>query len=160
MVRNKLSFAEMKVQKILLDEENSVSLVFLANIDDEDQIFPIVTGIGKANNILQIIKNIPFSRPLTYDLLDTIITKLEGTVSCVIIDKVKNDDVVATVHLKRQEKEISIESQACDAIAVALKAKIPIYTTKDLLVRYSEIMEGINEGNDQGFYDWLDKLNS
>ena len=160
MVRDRLSLAEMKVQKILLEKENDVSLIFLANIDDEDQIFPIVTGIGRANNILQIIKNIPFSRPLTHDLLDTIITKLEGTVSCVIIDKVENDDVVATVHLKRQEKEISIESQACDAIAVALKAKIPIYTTKDLLVRYSEIIEEINENDDREFYEWLDRLNS
>jgi bifunctional DNase/RNase len=160
MKKDRLSLAEMKVQKILLDKENNVSLVFLANIDDEDQIFPIVTGIGRANSILQIIKNIPFSRPLTHDLLNTIITKLEGTVSYVIIDKIENDDVVATVYLKRQEKEISIESQACDAIAVALKAKIPIYTTKNLLVRYSEIAKGINEGNAQGFYDWLERLNS
>ena len=160
MVRDRLSLAEMKVQKILLDKENDVSLIFLANLDDEDQIFPIVAGIERANSILQIIKNIPFSRPLTHDLLNTIITTLEGTVSHVIIDKIENDDVVATVHLKRRGKEISVESQACDAIAVALKAKIPIYTTKDLLVRYSEIMEGINEGNDQGFYDWLDKLNT
>ena len=160
MRKDRLSLAEMKVQKILLDKENNVSLVFLANIDDEDQIFPIVTGIGRANSILQIIKNIPFSRPLTHDLLNTIITKLEGTVSYVIIDKIANDDVVATVYLKRQEKEISIESQACDAIAVALKAKIPIYTAKNLLVRYSEIIEGIGKGNDGGFYDWLDRLNS
>lgn len=160
MKKDRLSLAEMKVQKILLDKENNVSLVFLANIDDEDQIFPIVTGIGRANSILQIIKNIPFPRPLTHDLLNTIITKLEATVSYVIIDKIENDDVVATVYLKRQEKEISIESQACDAIAVALKAKIPIYTTKNLLVRYSEIMEGIGKGTNRGFYDWLDRLNS
>lgn len=160
MVRDRISLAEMKVQKILLDKENNVSLVFLANVDDEDQIFPIVAGIDRANGILQIIKNIPTSRPLTPDLLNTIITKLEGTVSHVIIDKVEHDDVVATVHLKRREKEISVESQACDAIAVALRAKIPIYTTKDLLIRYSEIMEGIDKNNDWGFYDWLDRLNS
>jgi len=160
MVRDRLSLVEMKVQKVLLDKENSVSLIFLANKDDEDQIFPIVAGIGRANSILQIIKNIPFSRPLTHDLLNTIITKLEGTVSCVIIDKIENEDLVASVHLQRQEKEISIESQACDAIAVALKAKIPIYTSKDLLVRYSKIMEGIDEKNDRGFYDWLDRLNT
>ena len=69
----------------------------------------------------------------------------------------ENDDVVATVHLKRREKEISVESQACDAIAVALRAKIPIYTTKDLLIRYSEIMEGIDENNDGDFMTgWTD----
>jgi bifunctional DNase/RNase len=160
MKNDGLSLAEMTVHKILLDKDNNVSLVFLANVDDEDQIFPLVTGIGRAKNILHIIKNIPVSRPLTHDLLNTIITTLEGTVSCVIIEKVENDDVLATVHLKRREKEISIESQACDAIAVALKTKIPIYITKDLLVRYSEILEEINESSDQGFYHWLDKLNS
>ena len=60
MVRDRISLAEMKVQKILLDKENNVSLVFLANVDDEDQIFPIVAGIDRANGILQIIKNIPY----------------------------------------------------------------------------------------------------
>ena len=160
MGRDSLSLVEMKVQKILLDTKNNVSLVFLANVDDKDEIFPIVTGMDGANSILQIIKNIPFSRPLTHDLLSNIITTLEGTLTCVIIEKVDNDDVVATVHLKGQEKEISIESQACDAIAVALKAKIPIYTTTDLLMRYSEIMEGIYEHNNQGFYDWLDRLDT
>lgn len=160
MGKDKLSLVELKIQKILLDKEKNVSLIFLANVDDEDQIFPIVTGINRANSIIQIIKNIPFSRLVTHDLLNTIITTLEGTVSRVIIEKMENGDVLATVHLKRQKKEISIESQACDAIAVALKAKIPIYTTKNLLVRYSEILEGINERKDRSFYDWLDRLNS
>ena len=55
MGRDRLSLVEMKVQKILLEKENNVSLIFLASIDDEDQIFPIVAGIDRANSILQII---------------------------------------------------------------------------------------------------------
>ena len=160
MRRDRNSLVEMKVQKILFDKENNVSLVFLANVHDEEQVFPIVTGIGGTKNIIQIIQGTPFFRPLTHDLLNTIITTLEGTVSHVIIDKLDNDDVVATVHIKNKQKEISIESQASDAIAIALKAQTPIYTAKDLLIRNSEIQEGINEINDQEFYEWLNRLDS
>jgi bifunctional DNase/RNase len=160
MGKDSTSLVEMKIQKILFDEENSISLIFLANIYDEEQVFPIVTGICGTKNIIEIIKGTPFPRPLTHDLLNTIITTLEGTVSYVIIDKLGNDDVVATVHLKRQQKEISIESQACDAIAVALKSQTPIYITKDVLLRYSEIMDGINEINEQEFYEWLNTIDS
>ena len=160
MRRDKHSFVKMKVKKILFDKESNVSLVFLANVHDEEQVFPIVTGIGGKQNIIQIIKGIPFFRPLTHDLLNTIIMTLEGTVSHVIIDKLDNDDVVATVHIKTHHKEISVESQASDAIAIALKAKTPIYTAKDLLIRNSEIQEGIDEINDREFHEWLNRLDS
>ena len=119
-----------------------------------------MTGVGGAKSIMQIIQGTPYFRPLTHDLLNTIISTLEGTVSHVIIDKVENDDVVALVHLTRQQKEISIESQACDAITIALKAKVPIYITKGLLLRYSEIVEGINGRNDQEFFSWLNSIDS
>jgi bifunctional DNase/RNase len=160
MRRDKHSFVKMKVQKILLDKENNVSLIFLANVHDEEQVFPIVTGIGGTNNIIQIIQGTQFFRPMTHDLLNTIITTLEGTVSHVIIDKRDNDDVVATVHIETQHKEISVESQASDAIAVALKAQTPIYTAKDLLIRNSEIQEGIDQINDREFHEWLNRLDS
>jgi bifunctional DNase/RNase len=160
MKRDRHSLVEMKVQKILLDKENNVSLVFLANVHDEKQVFPIVTGIGGTKNIVQIIKGASFFRPLTHDLLNTIITTLKGKVSHVIIDKLENDDVVATVHLTRQQKEICVESQASDAIAIALKAHSPIYAAKELLMMYSEIQEEINEINDREFNKWLNKLDA
>jgi bifunctional DNase/RNase len=158
MEKDNTSLVEMKIQKILFDQENSISLIFLANIFDEEQVFPIVTGICGTKSIIEIIKGTPFPHPLTHDLLNNVITTLGGKVLHVMIDKLDNDDVVATVHLKRQEKEISIESQACDAIAVALKAQTPIYITKDVLMRYSEIMDEINEINEQDFCEWLSNI--
>lgn len=148
----------MKVHRILLDKEHTVSLVFLASVHDEKQVFPIVTGIGGTKNIIQIIQDTPFCRPLTHDLLDTIISALKGTVSHVIIDKLDNDDVVATVHLKKAQKEISIESQASDAIAIALKARTPIYIPRDLLIEYDEVVEGIRERANREFHEWLERL--
>ncbi len=63
MRRDRTSLVEMKVQKILFDKGNDVSLVFLANVHDEEQVFPIVTGIGGTKILSRL-----FREPHAFDL--------------------------------------------------------------------------------------------
>jgi len=145
----------------MIEKSSDVSLVFLENVKNEGQVFPILIGNFGAQAIIQIIQGVKCHRPLTHDLIKDIIHKLKGKIVDVVIDTIEEEDILATIHLISRGREIGIESRACDAIALALKSKAPIYTTKSLLSKVSDAMDKIEITNiDQEFSEWLDSIDS
>ncbi|MGB9876341.1 MAG: bifunctional nuclease family protein [bacterium] len=66
-------------------------------------------------------------RPLTHDLLKNIIDKLEVQVDKIVIDDLFHDTYYAKIYLIVDEKIVFVDSRPSDAIALALRAKAPIY---------------------------------
>jgi hypothetical protein len=145
----------MDVQSILLDGSSKISVILLANVMNDEQIFPIVTGLPAGEKIAGIIKNRRCISQLTHDLLMDIIQALQGKVEKVVIDKDSNEEVVSIIHLSRQSEKIFIEVQACDALTIALTSQAPMYARKSQLLTLSEILERIQRINDQRFLVWL-----
>jgi len=151
----------MRVQKIMIERSSNVSLVFLENVKNEEQVLPILIGNFGAQAIIQIVQRVKCHRPLTHDLIKNIIHKLKGEMKDVVIDNIGDEDILATIHIISGEREIAIESRACDAIALALKSNAPIYTTKILLSKVSDAMDKMKITSiDQEFMDWLDRIDS
>jgi bifunctional DNase/RNase len=152
---NNLPFASMEVQSVLLDGESEIAVILLANAINEEEIFPIVTGLYGGERIAGIIKKSQCLRPLTHDLLINIIHTLRGKVEKIVMDKDINEDVVSTIHIGRYAKKVLFEARACDALAIALTSHAPIYVRKSQLLTLSEILERIQHINDQKFLAWL-----
>ena len=94
---------------------------------------PIFVGEGEALSILVRLRQHPYSRPLTHDLLDTILRRLGGSIESVRIDSVKNNVFFATVSVRGSGGVFEVDSRASDAIAVALGNSAPIFVAKAVL---------------------------
>ena len=94
---------------------------------------PIFVGDGEALSILVRLRQHPYQRPLTHDLLDTILRRLGGSIESVRVDAVKNNVFFATILVRSQGKVFEVDSRASDAIALAVGNNAPIFVAKPVI---------------------------
>ena len=76
-----------------------------------------------------------FQRPLTHDLLDTIMRELGGKLVKIQVDDLKDNTFVGTVFVKHKQKVIPIDARPSDSIALAIGNRAPIFVAKKVLQR-------------------------
>jgi bifunctional DNase/RNase len=74
-----------------------------------------------------------FQRPLTHDLMVTIIEGLKAKVTRVVISELRDNTYYAHIFLERRKEIVSIDARPSDSIALALRTKSPIFITDRLL---------------------------
>ena len=125
---------EMKVMGIALDTRTGSPIVVL-NDKDNRRALPIWIGSAEASAIIRKIEDIPSSRPMTHDLFMEIADKTEFNITKIEINDVDDQTYFSSVFMYNEnlQKEISIDSRPSDAIAIALRANVPIYVTANVL---------------------------
>ena len=124
---------EMKVMGIALDTRTGTPIVVLNDIDNR-RALPIWIGSAEASSIIRKIENLPVTRPMTHDLIISIIKKVGYTVSKVEINDVEKETYYAKIVLEDKEgKTLEIDSRPSDAIAVAIRVDAPIFVTANVL---------------------------
>jgi len=134
---------QVKVRNIGLDSITGSPIVMLANINNEDEIFPIWIGVSEAEGIILKQSGVETPRPLTYDLVKNIIESLGGTVKSVAIIDKKDNAYIAEIIIEKDGEELRIDSRPSDAINIALRFDAPIYLEESVVqkVNIREIME-------------------
>lgn len=94
---------------------------------------PIVIGTPEAQSIAIVLENIPPPRPLTHDLIKTILDQFSIQLVEIFIYKFENGAFHSELLFKQGEKEIRIDSRTSDAVAIALRTGTPIYTTNEIM---------------------------
>lgn len=124
----------MKVMGIALDTRTGSPIVVLNDLDNR-RALPIWIGSVEASAIIRKIENIQSSRPLTHDLIIDIAKNTEYTITKVEINDVQEQTYYALIYMfnEKLNKELSIDSRPSDAIAIALRADVPIYVTDNVL---------------------------
>ncbi len=125
---------EMRVMGIALDTRTGSPIVVL-NDKENRKALPIWIGSAEASAIIRKIENIPSTRPLTHDLFIDIAKQTEFKITKVEINDVDDQTYFATVFMynEKLQKEVQIDSRPSDAIAIALRADVPIYVTVNVL---------------------------
>jgi bifunctional DNase/RNase len=124
---------EVKVAHLGLDRTTNTPVVILQEKEGE-RVLPIWIGPAEASAIAMELAGVKFARPLTHDLLKTIILGLGARLSRVIITQVKENTYFAELHVHRGEAEvIQIDARPSDSIAIALRLNAPIFTQDELL---------------------------
>ncbi|MEW6039910.1 MAG: bifunctional nuclease family protein [Elusimicrobiota bacterium] len=114
-----------KVETVTFDELSQMGVVILTEIEG-DRVLPIWIGLFEAQAILFRLQNSFFPRPLTHDLLKNCLEKLGGKTARIIISKVEQSTYHAEIVIIAYGKEIKIDSRPSDAIALAVRAQVPI----------------------------------
>jgi bifunctional DNase/RNase len=125
-------FIEMEVKGVRLDAVGQTPIVFLADKEGKKAL-PIWIGLLEANAIDKELKNITSPRPMTHDLLQSILTQVQVKVKEVRIVDLKDHTYYATLYLKLKKGVIEVDARPSDAIILALKSKTPIFVSAKIL---------------------------
>jgi uncharacterized protein len=130
--RNQASTADgrllqVEVSTILSGPEESL-LVVLASKDGQ-WMLPIAVGLAEAQSIALELQDYAPMRPMTHDLLKTMVEALGGKVDRVQVDGLKDGAFLATIFLRQGSTEKQVDARPSDAMAIALRCKAPIYVS-------------------------------
>jgi len=127
-----VNVVEAKVNGLILEPKTQQNIVVLREVDGE-RILPIWIGPGEAQAIRRILSEEPFPRPLTHDLIALVVEGLKAKVTRVVISDLRENTFFASVLVARDAEMLSIDARPSDSIAIALRAKAPIYVNEKLL---------------------------
>jgi len=123
---------EVKVQSLGLDRTNNNPVVILRE-EKGERVLPIWIGPGEASAIAMQLADWSFSRPLTHDLLVSVLSGLGGSLERVIITRVVENTYFAELIIQRNGDVISVDARPSDSIAVALRLDARIFAEEGLL---------------------------
>ena len=124
---------EMELFRIRIDDKRRDQLIILRE-KEGSRVLPIVIGVYEADAIKLKISSVELPRPMTHDLLYSIIRELESKLEMIVIHKLSRGTFFAKLMLKAddgQSKEV--DARPSDAIALALRAGAPIFVEENLL---------------------------
>ncbi|MGE5057865.1 MAG: bifunctional nuclease family protein [Betaproteobacteria bacterium] len=139
---------QMSVGGLTLDPVTKTPIVILKDTENKLNL-PIWIGLLEATAMATEIEGIKMARPMTHDLLKTILGEVGCSVECVEITELKENTYYAAVNLRVAGREMMIDSRPSDAIALALRTKSPIYVAKAVL-EASSMLQQNEEGNERG----------
>jgi hypothetical protein len=116
---------EVEVVGLLLNGDAQPTVVLQGKRDR--RTFGMVIGPAEATGIALPLNNVKPPRPLTHDLFLTLFGRLNVAVTRVVINDLRDDIYYATVYLSAAGKEMSLDARPSDAIALAIRAKAPVY---------------------------------
>lgn len=123
---------EVKVAGIALDDRSKTPIVILQEVSGT-RVLPIWIGPNEASSIAMELAGKKFQRPLTHDLMRTMIEGLAATVSRVVITELRDNTFYAKIVVMRQNEILSIDARPSDSIALAVRSKSPIFVAPELL---------------------------
>lgn len=123
---------EVRVKSLGLDRTSNNPVVLLQE-EDGDRVLPIWIGPGEASAIAMQLADWTFSRPLTHDLLVSVLGGLGGTLEKVNITEVVENTYFAELIILRNGSVISVDARPSDSIAIALRMKARIFAEETLL---------------------------
>ena len=147
----------MSIKGLMLDPVSNSPIVVLKD-DDEKFFLPIWVGIYEANAIALQLENVTTPRPMTHDLLRNMISELNGQVTRVVINDLRDSTFFAQIRLNVGTKTLEVDARPSDAIALALRTEAPIYVAQSVLDQAQTITPEGGEDQDEKMKKWFENL--
>lgn len=125
---------EVIIDSIRVSLMSQHRIVVLKDIHTE-RYLAIWIGPFEAEAITQELQEVPQQRPFTHDLIKSIIRELGGRVVHVLINDLRNEIYYARLVVEINGKQVEVDSRPSDAIAVAVRAKAPIFVAEHVFER-------------------------
>ena len=125
---------EMVIDSIRVSILNYQRVVIL-RVKDSDRYLPIWIGPSEADAIALKLQDVSVPRPLTHDLLRSVIASLGATINHVVVSDLTDDTFFAKIVLAHNGTTMEVDSRPSDAIALAVRSQAPIYVDDSVLER-------------------------
>ena len=107
-------------------------MIYLKEVEG-DRTFPILIGIFEATSIDRRVKRLPSPRPLTHDLVASVIDNLGGELRDIYISELRDHTYYAKLRIRMNGELVEVDSRPSDAIALAVTVDCPIYVAEDVI---------------------------
>ena len=100
-----------------------------------DRYLPIWIGPFEADAITIGLQKVQMTRPLTHDLLKSVMDHMDASVSHIRVNDLKNDTFYAEIVVEQNGRTLEIDSRPSDAIALAVRLDVPIFVAPEVMDR-------------------------
>ena len=135
---------ELSIDSIRVSLSNYQRVVIL-KLKSKEMFIPIWVGPSEADAIAIKLQKVSLPRPLTHDLVVSLLESLSISIEYVLIESMKDETFFAKIAIKNNDKIVMIDSRASDAIALAVRVTCPIYANEDVVEKVSVTLDHKNE---------------
>lgn len=148
----------MEVHGVNLDMMTNQPVVILREAETK-RFLPIWIGQFEATAILMELQGVTPSRPLTHDLLKTVMDTLKATVTRIVVCDLRDGTFYATIDLQANGTKLEIDARPSDAIALAVRNKAPIFASPEVMEKAAITGEdGEEDEVVERFKEFLDQI--
>ena len=140
---------EATIESIRVSMVTQHRVVILKQVDAE-RYLPIWIGPHEADAIALELQQVAVARPLTHDLLKTVISELGAIVTSIVVNDLKDDTFYARVVMDQEGRHAEVDSRPSDAIALAVRVKVPIYVEEAVMDKAGVSLDGDLTGDEEG----------
>jgi hypothetical protein len=149
---------EMKIRGLMMDPVTNMPIVILKDVSG-NSVLPIWVGIYEANAIALEIEKVSTPRPMTHDLIKSLLLGLNTGVRKVVVNELKEETFYALIWLERDGELISVDSRPSDALALALRLDCPIFVDDTVLKTSKAAASVSDKENEKELRKGLENLN-
>lgn len=128
----------MELARIIISETSDQQIIVLREKSGPRQ-FPIVIGIHEAMAIDRRVKGFPTARPLTHELLASVIQAMHGELEKIVIHDLRDHTFYAKLVIRQDGALLEVDSRPSDAIALGVATDTPIYVSEHVLRDVTEM---------------------
>ena len=122
---------QVELSKIIINEAVDQQIIVLKELHG-DRSFPIVIGMTEAMAIERRLKGIELPRPMTHDLLASVIEQMDGRIEKVVISDLANGTFYALLHVDVDGNKLEIDSRPSDAIALSAGMDVRLFVDEEI----------------------------
>lgn len=148
---------EMKIRGLMMDPVTNMPIVILKDVSGAS-VLPIWVGIYEANAIALEIEKVQTQRPMTHDLIKSLLLGLETGVKKVVVNELREDTFYAIIWLEKDGHLISVDSRPSDALALALRLDCPIFVDEQVLANSKVSTASTDKINNEELRRWLENI--
>jgi uncharacterized protein len=123
----------MELIGVRLEVPANAPVLMLREQAEPHRVLPIYIGTPEASAIHFALEGVIPPRPLTHDLMVDVMTELGASLHRVVITEVRDHTFFAELHLRRGDQDLSVSCRPSDAVALAVRAQVPIFAAPDVL---------------------------
>ncbi|MCH7673970.1 bifunctional nuclease family protein [candidate division KSB1 bacterium] len=134
----------VRVDRVTLDAHTNRFVVILKD-DVNNKWLPIVVGNTEAQAIALQLENVSPPRPLTHDLIKSLLESVKAKISRVVVSDLRENTYYAVLSMKLNGQSTDIDARPSDAIALALRMHAPIFVSDEVMSKASVDDKEIDE---------------
>lgn len=152
------SLNEMVVESVRVHMLSSQHVVILRDTVRE-RYLPIWIGPWEANAIAMKLQGVTPERPMTHDLFSRTLEELGAVIKQIIVSDLAEDTFRARLLLEMDGRTVDVDARPSDAIALAVRAGVPIFATDAVLDRAGVAPESDEDEKLSVFREFVNSLN-
>jgi uncharacterized protein len=148
---------EMTIKGLMVDPITNMPIIILRDKEGQ-RVLPIWVGVFEANAIALQIENVTTPRPMTHDLLRNVIQDLRARIDKIVVSDLKENTFYALIYLTVNGDVVAIDARPSDAIALALRARAPIFVEERVIDHAKHADLAPEKGETERLQKWLESL--